>query len=44
MCSVCLQGRMICNVLEVGDDVESANSATTGNVQCANVLSEVVGG
>ena len=26
------------------DDVESANTATTGNVQCANVLSEVVGG
>ena len=24
--------------------VESANTATTGNVQCANVLSEVVGG
>ena len=35
---------MYCAPLEVGD-VETASTATTGgNVQCANVLSEVVGG
>ena len=35
---------MYYTLLEVGD-VETANTATTGgNVQCANVLSEVVGG